>query len=127
MNEQVELHIEPASTRFGPHDDRWLDQVGGLVSELRTEVGGVSTQRAPIAGTKGGIDSIVLTLASAGGLSAFADLVRSWLSRDRTRSIKVSLYESGELQALELSGSEVDAGAFDELVRSVSGRLTDEP
>jgi hypothetical protein len=127
MDEQVELRIEPRSGRFAPHDDRWLDQVGGLVGELRDEVGGLSTQRTAVSGTKGAIDAIVLSIASAGGLTALADLVRSWLTRDRTRSLKVSWSDSGAVESIELSGSDIDDAAFDALVRSVSRRLAGEP
>jgi hypothetical protein len=126
MDEQVELRIEPRSGRFVPHDDRWLDQVGGLIGELRTEVGGVSTERTAVPGKKGAIDAIVLSLASAGGLTALTDLVRSWLTRDRTRSLKVSWSDSGAVESIEVSGSEIDDAAFDDLVRSVSQRLAGE-
>jgi hypothetical protein len=127
MVEHVELRIEPRSGRFAAHDDRWLDQVGGLVGELRTEVGGVSTQRTAVAGSKGAVDAIVLSLASAGGLTALADLVRSWLTRDATRSLRVSWSDSGAVESIELSGSGIDDAAFDDLVRSVSQRLAGEP
>jgi hypothetical protein len=123
MEEQVELCLEPRSGRFDPADDRWLDQLGGLVAELRTEVGGVATQRTPEPGAKGGFDSIVVSLVSAGGLTAVVELVRSWLTRDRTRSLKVSWSDSGAVDSIELSGSAIDGAAFDDLVRVMSQRL----
>jgi hypothetical protein len=125
--EQVELRLEPRSGRFDAQDDRWLDQVGGLVAELRTEVGPVATRRTPEPGAKGALDSIVIPLASAGGLTAAIELVRSWLTRDRSRSLKVSWSDSGAVDSVELSGSEIDDAAFDDLMRAVSRRLADRP
>lgn len=121
----VQLVVEPASERFDPADDRWLDQVTGLVTELRREVGDVSTSGAPVAGAKGAVDSIVLSLASAGSLATMVELVKSWLSRDRTRSLKVTWGSGSDLQAVELSGAGLDDAAFDELLRAVSKRVTD--
>ncbi len=124
MDGQVELRLEPASGRFDMQDDRWLDQVGGLVGELQAGVGGVAMRRAPEPGAKGAIDSIVIPLVSAGGLTAMIELARSWLSRDRTRSLKVSWSaDSGAVESIELSGSAVDSARFDDLLATVTQKL----
>jgi hypothetical protein len=123
VGEQIELRLEPVSERFDATDDRWLDQVAGLVSELQDEVGGVSRRREPVAGTKGALDSILLSLTSAGALTAAVELLKAWLTRDRSRSVKVAWSADGNLQQLELSGSQVDSGAFDQIVRAVSQQL----
>ena len=127
MDGQIELRLEPLSGRFDVHDDRWLDQVGGLVGELRAEVNGVATRRTPEAGTKGGIDALLIPVVSAGGLTAAMELVRSWLTRDRTRSMKVSWSDSGAVESIELSGSEVDRARFDDLLRVVTQKLAAGP
>jgi hypothetical protein len=123
MGGQVELRLEPLSGRFDVHDDRWLDQVSGLVDELRAEVGDVATRRTPGPGTKGGIDALLIPVVSAGGLTAVVELVRSWLTRDRTRSLKVSWSDRGAVDSIELSGSEVDSARFDDLLRLVTQNL----
>jgi hypothetical protein len=112
MGGQVELRLEPLSGRFDVHDDRWLDQVSGLVDELRAEVGDVATRRTPEPGTKGGIDALLIPVVSAG-----------WLTRDRTRSLKVSWSDRGAVDSIELSGSEVDSARFDDLLRLVTQNL----
>jgi hypothetical protein len=128
MDEQVEFRLEPLSGRFDMHDDRWLDQVGGLVGELQAEVDGVAMRRTSEPGAKGGIDAIVIPLVSAGGLTAVIELARSWLARDRTRSLKVSWSaDTGAVESIELSGSEVDSTRFDDLVRAVTQNLTAGP
>jgi hypothetical protein len=127
MDEQIELELEPLSTRFGPHDDRWLDQIAGLTDELRSDVGGIATRRTSATGTKGAASTVVLSLASAGGLSAAAELIRSWVGRDRTRSVKVSWHESGEIQTIELSSSDGNLDAFDGILAKLSGHHASEP
>lgn len=123
MDEQVELRFEPLSGRFEMDDDRWLDQVDGLVGELRDQAGEVATRRTPEPGTKGGVGAIVIPVISAGGLTAAVELVRSWLVRDRTRSLKVSWSDRGAVESIELSGAEVDSARFDELLGAVTRTL----
>jgi hypothetical protein len=127
MDEQVELRLEPLSGRFDMHDDRWLDQVDGLVGELRDQAGNVATRRTAEPGTKGGIDAIVIPVVSAGGLTAVIELVRSWLTRDRTRSLKVSWSDRGAVESIELSGAEVENTQFDDLLRAVTQNLAAGP
>ncbi|HWC69258.1 MAG TPA: hypothetical protein VG478_14410 [Acidimicrobiales bacterium] len=123
VGEQVELRLEPVSERFDAADDRWLDQIAGLVSELQEEVGGVSRRREPVEGTKGALDSILLSLTSAGALTAAVELLKGWLARDRSRTVKVAWSADGKLQELELSGAQVDPAAFDQVVRAVAQQL----
>jgi hypothetical protein len=105
MAEQVELKIEPSSDRFDPLDDRWLEQVDGFAGELDQELGGVERERRPVDGGKGfDLASIVLSLGSAGAFTATVELVKSWLSRDRSRSVRLSWSETAR-SAVELKGS----------------------
>ena len=124
MGEQVELRLEPSSERFDALDDRWLDQVTTLVTELDREVGGIEQRRRPVQGGKGAeIASIIVSLGSAGVFAAAVDVVRSWLVRDRTRSLKVSWSEDGALREVEVRGGDLDGSSLDDIVRSVTERL----
>lgn len=127
MGDAVELRLEPVSERFDSSDDRWLDQVAGFVTELQDGVGGVTRQREPVEGTKGALDSILLSLTSAGALTAAVELLKAWLSRDRSRSVKVSWTADGSVQQLELAGSQVDSAAFDQVVSAVVKQLPATP
>jgi hypothetical protein len=127
MGDAVELRLEPVSERFDSSDDRWLDQVAGFVTELQDGVGGVTRQREPVEGTKGALDSILLSLTSAGALTAAVELLKAWLSRDRSRSVKVSWTADGSVQQLELAGSQVDSAAFDQIVSTVVKQLPATP
>ena len=125
MSGTVRLGLEASSARFDAGDDRWLDQVSALVGDLRREVGDVSVAREPILGAKGAVGSIVLSLASAGSLTALVELLKSWLGRDRSRSLKATWSLDGKLQEVELSGNRVDDTAFDDLVQAVIRQVAD--
>lgn len=123
MGGQVQLRLEPASGRFNPDDDRWLAQVTGLVTELRRAIDGVSTTAEKVPGTKGAATSIAVSVVSAGGFTAMVELLRSWLTRDRTRSVKVSFGEDGELTGFEMDGDGLDPALLDDLLRAVTERV----
>ena len=127
MDEGVELWIEPSSARFASDDDPWIDQVAALVKELREAAGNVSTRRAPVPGGKGAAESIALSLASSAGVSSLIQLIRSWLTRDRTRSLKVSWSEPGVLGSVELSGEDLPDNVLDELATAITHQLADRP
>ena len=123
----VELRLQPESARFDALDDRWLDQVGSFGVELDREVGSVTRQREPATGEKGALDSILLSVGSAGVLTATIEFVRAWLQRDASRSVKVSFSDAGNLQHVELSGEQLDPAALQALVRGVTERLERRP
>jgi hypothetical protein len=127
MDDGVELWIEPGSARFASDDDPWIDQVSALVKELREAAGNVSTRRAPVRGGKGAAESIALSLASSAGVSSLIQLIRSWLTRDRTRSLKVSWSGSGVLENVELSGEDLPDNVLEELATAIKHQLADRP
>jgi hypothetical protein len=86
-------------------------------------VGEVDLEREPVAGAKGFLDTIVLPLASAGVLTGTIEMLKAWLGRDRSRSVKVTWSDDGGVQQLELAGSKVDDAAFDQILSSVAQQL----
>jgi hypothetical protein len=56
-------------------------------------------------------------------LTAAVELLKGWLARDRSRTVKVAWSADGKLQELELSGAQVDPAAFDQVVRAVAQQL----
>lgn len=123
---KVELHLEPSSDRFDALDDRWLDQVAGLVTELDEQVGGVERATTTVEGTKGiELAAIILALGSAGVFTAAIEVVKSWLQRDDTRSMRVVWSDSGELKEVELKGSDVSDAAVQNVLRSVASQLAE--
>ena len=77
-------------------------------------------------GTKGiELAAIILALGSAGVFTAAIEVVKSWLQRDDTRSMRVVWTDSGELKEVELKGSDVDDAAVQDVLRSVASQLAE--
>jgi hypothetical protein len=104
----MDFEVEALSDRFDALDDRWLAQVGGLVGELGREVGPVERRATPAPGTKGDLGSIVLALGSAGAFTAAVEVLKSFVERDRGRSVRLSWHQDGRLESLEVGGNGVD-------------------
>ena len=49
------------------------------------------------------------------------------LSRDRSRSVRLSWSETGEVREVELKGADLDDESFDEILRSAAQRLAGSP
>ena len=120
----IEVTVEPATDRFDPLDDRWATQVDALVGELASTLGTVTRRHDPVAGTKGGVGTILLAMTSGGVLTASLELLRSWVGRDQSRSVKVSWYENGAVQSVELAGGTTEQVDMSSLARLVSGAGT---
>jgi hypothetical protein len=115
----VDVTLEPGSARFASHDDRWLSQVADLVTGLeRVPVSRVRRDR-PLAGAKGAVTDVIVSLGSAGVFTAVVEVIKLWLGRDSGRTLKLSWSESGKVQTLELSGSELDETGLARLERLI--------
>jgi hypothetical protein len=104
----VDVTLEPGSTRFSPHDDRWLAQVADLVSELDRVSSPKVRRDRPVEGNKGAITDVVVSLGSVGVFKSLVDVIRLWLGRDSGRTLRLTWFESGKLQSLELGGTGLD-------------------
>jgi hypothetical protein len=108
------LRLEACSERFDPVDDRWRRQVDELLTDLCIEVGPVVRDRATVRGMKGGVDSALLAVGSA-TTAGVIPLLTAWISRDRTRSLKVSWHADGRVHEVEIRGDDVDSMASETL------------
>ncbi len=59
------------------------------------------------------------TLSSAGGVTAFAQIVKVWLQRDRRRSVTVAVSESETGKVVRIEG---DAISNDVLMAALNGQ-----
>lgn len=125
MEQGLELHLRPESARFDALDDRWLDQIQQFGTELGREIGDVTRVRQPVPGTKGTLDSVLLSVGSAGVLSATVEFLRAWLQRDSSRTLRVSWTDAGALQQVELSGESLEPAAIETLMQAVTSRLAE--
>ncbi len=110
MNDTTEVRfkIEPRNDDYDPSDDRWLDQVNELVSDLQHDVGNVHKEVQAVEGQKGGVEALILALGSAGAITAAVDMFKAWISRDQSRELEISVERGGEVQTFRVSGSRMD-------------------
>lgn len=121
--QRFELTIEPFTTRFHPDDERWRAQVSQLHSALADEIGGVRRHRVPVHGAKGGVETVILALGSAGAFTAAAEYLRAWLGRDKTRSLEVSWTADGHQHVVTIRGEAMDASSFRAVAEAAARRL----
>lgn len=118
----LEVVVRPASERYDSSDERWLDQVSTLVSTIREEVGPVRVETGAAEGTKGGVEAIVLALGSSGAFVAAVELLKAWLSRDRSRSVEITWRESEHERTVVVTADTVDAPTFQEIAKEAARR-----
>jgi hypothetical protein len=123
----LDLVIEASSDRFDPDDDRWRSQVSELHRGLDTEVGGVRRESEQVEGAKGGIDTVILALGSAGAFTAAVEYLRAWLGRDRSRKLDVSWDLDGRTERVTVSGEAVDMTALNRIAEAVAVRIGEKP
>lgn len=118
-----EFSLAPQTARYDPEDDRWRQQVTEFLVGLQQEVGGVRRDRIASAGAKGGAESIIVALGSAGAFTAALEFVRAWLGRDRTRSLQISWSAEGGSRTVSVSGDAIDVEALRDLAQAVATRI----
>ena len=112
------LQIKAESENFDPSDARWIQQVNALVADLQADVGKVRKEIVPIKGHKGGIETIILALGSAGAITATVEIFKAWLGRDRTRSLQLSTIKEGKEKTVVVTGEGMSEETIKELMQS---------
>jgi hypothetical protein len=124
MSEQMEITLTATSEKYDADDDRWRGQVGELVHQLRTETDALRLERTPVPGTKGAIDELIISLGSAGVFTAVEQVFRSWLARDKTRSIQLSYKDGkGHMQKLQVAASNAAEDVFAPVLNAVAHQI----
>jgi hypothetical protein len=96
------------SVALPPSDQRWRNQVDGLLSDLKRNAGEVRRDVTPVAGQKGGAEAIILALGSSGAIAAAVTVFRAWLTRSADRSIEIEGNIDGRDVKLKLNGRNID-------------------
>ncbi len=118
------IGVVPRSDRYDAEDDRWRDQVADLSHDLRVQTESLQIRRSAVPGTKGTIDELVLALGSAGVFTAAVDVLRAWLSRDRTRSVDLTYVDDeGRSQHLSVTAANADGEALAPVIAAVAARI----
>lgn len=127
MSGPLEIGLITKNDRYYEDDPRWLAQSAALVQELRRETGPVRLRRTPVPGTKGAVDQLVLSLGTAGAFSLAVQLINSWLSRDKHRSVEISFTDGeGNPRSVRVSAENAGSDALAPLIKAAAG-LAKEP
>jgi hypothetical protein len=90
MANDGEIELVAANSELTNDDPDWEAQVQVLLGDLEEHVGHVKHQPVPSEpGKKGAITAIILALGSAGVFTAAVEVFKSWLGRDKKRSIRI--------------------------------------
>ncbi len=119
VKKQLEIAIEATSENYDPSDDRWIQQINQLYSDLQGEVGSIRKDIIPQKDRKGGIESLIIALGSAGVITAAVDIFRAWLGRDRSRQLKLKAKVGEEVKELVVSGKGISASTIEKFMQEV--------
>lgn len=111
----VEVELIAESDRYDVEDTRWSEQVALLLRDLRLEGAGVRVVSTSAAGSKGGVETVILALGSAQAFTAAVKVFKAWLARDRTRSLSILVQEGNTRRQLVIKGVDLDREGFREL------------
>jgi hypothetical protein len=117
----LSVELIPRSDRFSSDHPSWAAQVNTLWGELEGSAGTVSREVTTAPGKKGGGETIILALGSAGAISAMVEVIKAWLGRDRSRSLEIATVDGHGRRSILIRGVQVDdatmRAAVEKLVR----------
>ena len=118
----LSVELRPQSDRFSSDHPNWTAQVNALWEGLEDAAGTVRRESVPAPGQKGGAETIILALGSAGAISAMVEVIKAWLSRDRGHSLELtSLTEGHGRRTITVHGDQVSDETIREAVRGLIG------
>lgn len=124
MPHSFEIGLTLRSEKYEDDDDRWRQQVAGLVQELRPETDALRRVRTPIPGTKGTIDDLILSLGSAGAFTMIEHVFRSWLARDKTRSIDLTYVDARDhVRHLQVDAANASDDVFQPVLAAIAHHI----
>jgi hypothetical protein len=104
----AQFKLVATSDALPSSDQRWRNQVDGLLADLKRNAGEVRREITPVPGKKGGVEEIILALGSSGAITAAIAIFRAWLARSADRSIEIEGKVGDRAVKLKLSGQNID-------------------
>lgn len=128
MPVMVDVSLAPQSSRYDETDDRWRDQVADLAHDLRVETESLRAEHTPVPGTKGTAVELVLALGEAGAFTTALEVMRVWLARDKTRSIKLSYRDrAGHRHQLTVAATNATEQTLAPVIEAVAQQIAADP
>jgi len=104
----LEVVVEPRSGDFSADAPGWRAQVVALRTALReADLDEVRRREIPSPGHKAGVEELVIALGTSGAITAAVEVIRAWLSRDRTRHLQLSYRDGDQKVVVEVDGGTV--------------------
>lgn len=104
----AQFKLVATSSALPSNDQRWRNQVDGLLADLKRNAGEIRREITPVPGQKGGIEEIILALGTSGAITAAISIFRAWLARSADRTIEIEGKVGGRQVKLKLSGQNID-------------------
>ncbi|MFI2208314.1 hypothetical protein [Streptomyces sp. NPDC020141] len=116
----AEVGVESRVTGLDTGHEAALDARAELIADLRSAAGTQVIERGvPVQGGKGLTTELIVGLGGAGGVTAFVQIVKAWLQRDRRRSVTVTVTESENGKIVRVEG---DAISNEVLTAALNGQ-----
>lgn len=112
----VEVIISPVNPNYAADDPRWAAEKDELVETLDVEVGNVRRETKAVPGQKGGIESIIAVLGSSGVIQGIVEIFKSWLNRDKSRKITVTVQRDGQPTTITVDANGIDKSTLKEVL-----------
>jgi hypothetical protein len=76
-------------------------------------------------GSKGSLTELVVSLSASGGIAALVKIMQLWLSRDRKRSLKVTVQTTQNTTTYDISGDSVSVETLRDALNAAVRSQTD--
>ena len=124
MNDkQIEVILNPTSDFFDENDARWAQQKNLLLHDLQGKATKVEKRTAPVPGKKGGIETLILTLAPT-VITGIVDVVKAWLARDKSTKIDISANINGKVVTFTADAKGIDKNTLKEFLQNAIEKST---
>lgn len=117
----AQLRLNISSDAYPTSDQRWRNQVDGLLGDLKRKGGEVRREITPVPGQKGGAEAIILALGSSGAIAAAVTVFKAWLQRADDRSIEIEGVIDGREVKLKLTGRNIDEATLRQALKIAAG------
>ena len=74
----------------------------------------------PVEGRKGGIETIILAMGTAGAFKAIVETFAHWLKRDQSRHIRLTTKQGDEERVIEVDANGIDAETLTEILKTAA-------
>ena len=124
-NPGLELALSVTSDDYDPNDPRWRAQLNDLYRMVRDQADDFRQEVEPVEGRKGGIETIIVAMGTAGAFKAIVETFAHWLKRDRSRHIRLTTKQGDEERVIEVDANGIDAATLTEILKTAAFEQSD--